>query len=276
MRSQHTESSPADSAPLRQALRVLVLETDTAECLEIDEATRYAQEALDPGERARLRSHIETCPLCASTTADLASAFHPALTLHRGFGGWLGPIVACLRLLPSSIRRVWQYHTGLCNRCHERTERLESVFSPPVTAALGAACAALALFSMGLPNNRLPAGVPEGPGGSHTDTPKGSAMPTHSTGEWPTSVSLLENYLYPTKNQDQIEKYWLRIAADHPDSLAPHEALARIYRQRAAESSDPRRKVGWQERAQLESDRLLELAKHAGASAADSTKHVKQ
>jgi hypothetical protein len=100
--------------------------------------------------------------------------------------------------------------------------------------------------------------------------PKGNANVGTTSANWPTSVTILENYLYPTKNLEEIEKYWLRVAEDHPDSLAAHESLAGIYRLRAAATSEPRRKAGWLDRVQMENEKVIELARKLTRSATDA------
>jgi hypothetical protein len=251
---------------LRRGLADLMLETDATDCTwSLDELTSYAQEALAPADRAEMRDHMVECTLCASAIADLRRAFRPTLIQHRSLAGWLGPVLAYLNFRSSDGRRLWRGHTDRCARCRERTERLQTTLSPPVVALTGAACAMLILFAIGMPKTIRAPGDSDNSAGSHQEIPKGIVRPpSPRAGDWPTSVSVLENYLYPTRNEDQIEKYWSKILDDHPDSLAAHEALARIYRQRASGASDPRRKAGWQERAQAESDKLIELANELG------------
>lgn len=242
---------------LRQALNQLLQETPTTDCRPLEELTDYAQEALTPEARLNSRSHIEVCPLCASTVSDLRKALLPVLKLHRSLGGWYGPLLAYLRWMRPEMRHLWKGHIARCARCAGRTEKLQAIFSPGATLALGGVGVFLVMLCLSSLKPVVPGLVEKGTGDSY-ETPKGlTHLPDQAN--WPTAVPLLENYLYPHKHIDEIEKYWLQILDAHPDSLAAHEALARIYDQNAKAATDPRRKAGWKEKADAERAKLVEL-----------------
>jgi hypothetical protein len=248
--------------------QMLLEEFSASECPSLETLTDYASAALEATQQEAIAQHIQTCPACASNAVDLWTLFAEVRAMHTGWQGWRGAWLAGKGALAKADREAWNQHCERCARCRKRTGfalwLMHGGWLRSTLTFAGGAGVTACLFLLMARRPETPPAPIEPPGVGVTQTPKNGS----GSGGWLDAPEMLKKFVFPeAKQRPQIIEHWEECAAENPNDPVCWAALQRLYRQQAAQETDPSRKKSLLAKAQ-------EATRRANETLAKSTTSV--